>query len=271
MSGRLQDKVAIITGSTSGIGRATAVLFAQEGARVVVNGRRKELGEQVVEEIRAAGGTATFFHGDVGQSETIQAMIAHAVSTYGRLDIMMNNAHSGRRGTVVSLSEEDFDATMATSLKAVFLGCKYAIPEMIKGGGGSIINVSSVHGVAASARNVLYDTVKAAIINLTRQVALDFGHQGIRANALCPGLIIIERMKERFADEQNLRREEVLYPVGRPGYPIDAARAALFLASDDASFVTGHALMVDGGLTIMLQDTVAYMMEDALRERGGKW
>jgi NAD(P)-dependent dehydrogenase (short-subunit alcohol dehydrogenase family) len=272
MTGRLQDKVALITGSTSGIGRASAELFAQEGARVVVNGRRKELGEQVVEGIRAAGGTATFFHGDVGQSEQIQALIAHAVQTYGRLDILVNNAISGRGGgTVVQMEEADWDASMAVALKAVYLGCKYAIPEMIKGGGGAIINVSSVHGLLVARHNALYETAKAGMINLTRQVALDFGKQGIRANALCPGLIITERNKWRFDDPGNMRREQALYPIGRPGSMLEAAKAALFLASDDASFVTGHALVVDGGLTIQLQETVAYIIEEGLQERGGKW
>ena len=272
MARRLEGKVAVITGSTSGIGRATAVLFAQEGARVVVNGRRRELGEQVVEEIREAGGTASFYHADVGQSDQLRALIAHAVEAYGRLDVLVNNAFSGRGGgSVVEMGEADWDASMAASLKAVYLGCKYAVPEMVKGGGGSIINMSSVHGLLVARRSALYETVKAGMINLTRQVALDFGKQGIRVNAICPGRIIVERTKERFEDEQNMRREEALYPIGRPGWPIDVAQAALFLASDESSFITGHALVVDGGLTIQLQETVLYIVEETLREHGGRW
>jgi dihydroanticapsin dehydrogenase len=269
MTGRLEGKVAVITGSTSGIGRATAELFAQEGARVVVNGRRKELGEQVVEGIRAAGGTASFFHADIGQSEQLQALIAYAVDTYGHLDILMNNAVSGRGGTVVEMKEEAWDAMMAVSLKAVFLGCKYAIPEMIKAGGGSIINISSVHGFVVAPRAAAYATAKAGMINLTRQVALDFGKQGIRANCICPGLIITESRTEWFAVEENMRREQALYPVGRPGWPIDVARAAVFLASEESSFITGHCLVVDGGQTIQLQESVHYAAEQTLKERGG--
>jgi len=272
MAGRLEGKVAVITGSTSGIGRASAVLFAKEGARVVVNGRREELGEQVVEEIRAAGGTATFYHADISQKGVTQALVAYAVDTYGRLDIMMNNANAGRGGgSVVTMTEDTWEASTSAALRAIYLGCKYAIPEMIKGGGGSIINVSSVHGLLVARNSAAYETSKAGMINLTRQVALDFGKKGIRANAICPGLIVLERWKERFDNEENMRREQALYPVGRPGWPIDVAYAALFLASDESSFVTGHALVVDGGLTIQLQETVLYIAEETLRERGGHW
>ena len=199
MMGRLADKVAVVTGSTSGIGRASAVLFAQEGARVVVNGRRKDLGDEVVAEIRAAGGTATFFHADVGQKGQVEALISYAVDAYGRLDIMMNNAnvsdsaYTGKRGgPVVDMEEAAWDASASTALRTVFLGCKYSIPEMVKVGGGSIINVSSVHGLLVAKNSPTYETVKAGMINLTRRVALDYGKQGIRANVICPGLIVIE-------------------------------------------------------------------------------
>ena len=273
MAGRLQGKVAVITGSTSGIGRATAQLFAQEGARVVVNGRRKELGEEVVSGIRAAGGEAAFFHADVSQSDQVCALIAFAKDTYGRLNVLMNNAYSSARsGDVVALEEAHWDASMAVSLKAVYLGSKHAIPIMIDSGGGSIINTSSVHGLLAARHSAGYETAKAGMINLTRQIAVDFGHQGIRCNAICPGLIIVERAEARLREHpEHLRRDEVLYPVGRPGRPLDIAQAALFLASDESSFITGHALVVDGGLTIQLQDSLSHMMEQTLRERGGEW
>ena len=271
MSARLEGKVAVITGSTSGIGRASAELFAEEGAQVVVHGRRKELGEEVVAGIRATGGQASYFQGDVTESKQIKALVDFAVDTYGRLDVMMNNAYSGRRGTVVELEEEDWDISMAASIKAVYLGCKYAIPEMIKVGGGSIINTSSVHGLLAADGNVTYETAKAGMINQTRQVAFDYGKQGIRCNSICPGRIITEKLAVRFADEQEMRREEVLYPLGRPGWPREVAFAALFLACDESSFVTGHALVVDGGLTCMLQDRVFYLADRTLKERGGHW
>ncbi|NLG48957.1 MAG: glucose 1-dehydrogenase [Chloroflexi bacterium] len=265
---RLANKVAVITGSTSGIGRATAELFAKEGAQVVVNGRRRELGEQVVEGIRAAGGTASFFYGDVTKSDQIEAMIRFAVDTYGRLDILVNNAWSGRSAAVLDLSEEEWDYLFAVLLKASFLGAKYAIPEMIKGGGGSIINISSVHGLLSSHNYCAYDSAKAGVINLSRSIAVDYGHQGIRCNAICPGWIITEQTEKWVKEHpEHLRSAEMLYPVGRPGYTIDIAQAALFLASDESSFITGHALVVDGGLTIQLQDGVASMVERTVRQR----
>ncbi|HHX43137.1 MAG TPA: glucose 1-dehydrogenase [Chloroflexi bacterium] len=270
MSGRLEGKVAVITGSTSGIGRATAELFAREGACVVVNGRRRDLGEQVVAGIRADGGEATYFYADVGVSTELRALIDHAVATYGRLDVLMNNAYHATHGTAVEIEEHEWDADMAVLLKAAYLGCKYAIPEMIKGGGGSIINISSVHGVLAGRNYVTYETAKAGLINMTRQVAVDFGHQGIRVNAICPGWIIVNASREWVAEHpEAIRRAEVIYPVGRPGWPIDVARAALFLASDESSFITGHALMVDGGLTIQLQDSLSHVVERWAREANG--
>jgi len=264
---RLANKVAVITGSTSGIGRTTAELFAQEGARVVVNGRRRELGEQVVEGIRAAGGTASFLHGDVTQSGQLEALIRFAIDTYGRLDILVNNAWSGRTGAVLEISEEEWDYLFAVLLKATFLGSKLAIPEMIKGGGGSIINIASVHGVLASRHYSSYDSAKAGVVNLTRSIAVDYGHQGIRCNAICPGWIITERTEKMVQEHpERLRSAELLYPIGRPGYTIDIAQAALFLASDESSFITGHALMVDGGLTIQLQDALASLVERTVRQ-----
>jgi len=272
MIGRIQGKVAIITGSTSGIGRATAELFAREGASVVVSGRRESLGREVVAGIVQGGGRASFCRADVSDGKQIRTLVEHAVETYGRLDVLMNNAWSGSHGTVVEIEEQAWDAAMAVTVKAVFLGCKYAIPHMIESGGGSIINTASVHGVLAGSRTASYETAKAGIINLTRQVAVDFGHQGIRSNAICPGWIVIEKAEENVRQHpESLRRAEVIYPVGRPGYPIDCAYAALFLASSESSFITGNALMVDGGLTIQLQDSLAGAVEKALKERGGTW
>lgn len=271
MSGRLEGKVAVITGSTSGIGRASAELFAREGAAVMVSGRREELGEEVEEGIRAAGGRAAYCRADVGILADIENLIEATVSTFGRLDVLMNNAWRGANAAVVDLSEEDWDHGLRVGLKSVFWGCKRAIPHMIRGGGGSIINTSSVHGVLAARQRSPYEAFKAGMINLTRQIAVDYGHDGIRANCVCPGAIVVERSladPERAA--QRDRRCAVIYPAGRVGYPIDVANAALFLASDESSFITGHPLMVDGGLTIQLQDSLSEAVaEHILRE--GAW
>ena len=264
MPTRLAGKVAVVTGSTSGIGRATAELFAQEGAQVVVSGRRRELGQEVAAGIRAAGGEATFCRADVTVPEQIRALVRHAVETYGRLDIMMNNAWSGSFGTILEVTEEAWEAGLRSTLTSVFLGCKYAIPEMLKVGGGAIVNVSSVHGLVAARRYLPYEAGKAGVINLTRQIAVDYGRQGIRANCICPGQIIVERGAEWARQNPNrVRQAAATYPLGRPGRAEEVAQAALFLASDESSFVTGHALVVDGGLTAQLGSTVATTILEA--------
>lgn len=276
MDKRLQDKVAVVTGSTSGIGRATAELFASEGAKVVVAGRRAALGEEVASGIRDAGGAAQFFQADVGKSDQVRALVDFAVATYGRLDILVNNAFSWpegvRNGSVVDIDESDWDYVFDVSLKAVFLACKYAIPIMIQNGGGAIVSTSSVHGVLAARNSAPYEAAKAGLINLTRQIAVDFGHQGVRCNVICPGAVIVERSQEAFHQHpERQRRSSTIYPLGRVGYPIDCARAALFLCSDESEFITGDCLMVDGGLTVQLQDSLAGLVAETLRERGGIW
>jgi NAD(P)-dependent dehydrogenase (short-subunit alcohol dehydrogenase family) len=263
MAGRLAGKVAIITGSTSGIGRRTAEVFAQEGARVVVSGRRAERGEQVAADIRAAGGEARFFQADVAQPEQVQGLVRFAVATYGRLDILMNNAWSGNSGSVTELSLEDWQADIDVSLTAIFLGCKHAVPEMIKGGGGAIINTSSVHGLVARTHNAIYSMVKAAMLHLTRQMAVDYGPNNIRVNAICPGGTVLPEHEEQYWARLKEQPEYMpfaakLYPLlGRPAFAVEIAKAALFLASDDASYVTGNTLVLDGGMTLQIQDTLA--------------
>jgi NAD(P)-dependent dehydrogenase (short-subunit alcohol dehydrogenase family) len=262
---RLTDKVAVVTGSTSGIGRACAELFAEEGARVVVNGFPPERGLQVVEAIRATGGTADYCRADVRQSDDLQRLIQFAVDTYGRLDILMNNAVCGRSAAVLEQEEGDWDEVFASSVRAAYLGSKYALPWMIRTGGGSIIHTASVHGLLGGSQGAAYDAAKAALVNLARQMAVDYGQHGIRVNALCPGRILTEGKVEwlkRRPDEA--RRQQWVYPLGRPGTLREIASAALFLASDESSFVTGHALVVDGGLTAQLQDAVAARVEEGL-------
>jgi NAD(P)-dependent dehydrogenase (short-subunit alcohol dehydrogenase family) len=274
MAGRLAGKVAIITGSTSGIGRATANLFAQEGARVAVSGRRENLGAMVVEEIRAAGGEAAFFQVDVAKSEQVEALVHFAADTYGRLDVLMNNAFSGKHGSVVEMDEADWDSHLAVALKAVYLGCKFAIPVMLRTGGGSIINTASAHGFGGGSRHAAYEAAKAGVINLSRQIAVDFGPQGIRVNSLCPGWTITERNEVDFAERERkepgwTRRATLHLPLRRFGQPVELARAALFLASDESSFVTGHALCVDGGEVCQLQGPLAGSLRAELAREWG--
>ena len=271
MGTRLSGKVALVTGSTSGIGRASAELFAEEGARVIISGRRQELGREVVDRIRGVGGEASYCPADVSRHEDIRRLIQFASDTYGRLDILMNNAYSGKSVSVIDMEDSGWDAVFAMTVKAAALAGKHAIPGMIETGGGSIINVSSVHGLGSSRGNAAYNAMKAALINLTRQMALDYGAKGIRVNAMCPARIVTEK-KEAFLREhpEQVRLQKLVYPLGRPGTMREAAMAALFLASDESSFITGHALVVDGGLTAQLPDAAASFVYNAIRANDPK-
>lgn len=263
MGTRLANKVALVIGSTSGIGRASAELFAEEGAKVVINGRRREIGKQVVDKIVSKGGTAGYCYADVSQGDQVRDLIRFAVDTYGRLDIVMNNAYSGPQNSVVELSESDWDAAYAGMLKPVFLACKYAIPEMIRGGGGVVLNVGSHLGLVAGRRDASYATFKAALIHLTRQMAVDYGVDGIRVNALCPGRIVTEKKQDMLnAHPEEVRRQRFTYPLGRPGTLREAAQAALFMVSEESSFITGHALSVDGGMIAQAADSTAKFVEE---------
>lgn len=248
----LSRKVAIVTGGAHGIGRATAERFAAEGARVAVADIQEDLGNHVVAEIEAAGGVARFVHTDVGRHDQVRRMIESTVEEWGRLDILVNNAYVMSSGSVVDVDEEDWDRAMSVNLKAIYLAGKYAFPQMERIGGGAIVNLSSVHGFMAWPRGATYDTAKAAIINLTRQMAIDGGPLGIRVNAVAPGWILTH---EEWSSEERLQLAEKIYPLGRPGQPEEVANVIHFLVSDEASFVSGHTLVVDGGLTTQLQDS----------------
>lgn len=276
--GRLNGKVAIITGSSAGIGRASAEVFAREGAAVVVSasGRRPGLGESVAKGIVDRGGRAIYQQCDVLDRDQIRALVHRAHDEFGRIDILMNNAVAGKNAPITEQREEDWDAVVASSITAAFVSMKEALPIMIAGGGGSIINVSSVHGLLAGMNNVAYATVKAGLINLTRQVAVQHGPDGIRVNALCPGRIVTEAKVDFLnAHPAEYRRQKAVYPLGRPGTMEECANAALFLASDESSFVTGIVLPVDGGLTAQLQDGIAGRLErgisEELADRGVVW
>ena len=265
MSRRLEGKVSLITGSSMGIGRACAERFAEEGASVIVNSASEAAACKVAADIVSTGGDARCCVADVGNRDDLQRLIQFALDSYGRLDILMNNAISGESAALLEQDEDEWDRLFDTSVKAAFLASKMALPHMIERGGGVIINTASVHGMLAGRSALAYGAAKAALINLTRQVAVDYGVQGIRANALCPGRILTERKLKMLEEHpEEVRRQQFTYPLGRPGSMREIANAALFLASDESSFVTGHALVVDGGLTAQLPDGTAAYFEKML-------
>ena len=244
---RLKDKVAIITGGGSGIGRATCLLFAREGAKVVVADYIAEGGNETVRQISAAGGQAVFVQADVSKSADVQNMIGAAVRNYGRVDIFFNNAGiEGPSTKLANLKEEDWDRVIAIDLTSVYLGMKYVIPEMIKQGGGVILSTASVAGLVGFQGSGAYAAAKAGVINLTRLAALEYADKNIRVNCICPGVIetpMVERVLGGRPRERVVRSE----PIGRLGRPEDIANAALFLASDESSFATGAPFIIDGG------------------------
>lgn len=250
---RLANKVALITGSGSGIGRATAILFASEGAKVVVNDRVEPSGQETVKMITDKGGGALFALGDVSIAKGVKSVVDQAIARYGRIDILFNNA-GGRLGVKAALadtSEEKWDAVIRNNLKSTFLMCKYTLPSMIKGGGGVIINMGSQFGLTGVPLNAAYCTAKAAIIHLSRQMSLDYGKYNIRINSLAPGPILTpghEKFLRSTPDfEKAIAERKAAVALGRLGRPEDVASAALFLASEESSFATGTALVIDGG------------------------
>jgi NAD(P)-dependent dehydrogenase (short-subunit alcohol dehydrogenase family) len=247
---KLKDKVAVMTASGSGIGRETAMLFAREGAAVVVNDIDAEAGEQVLERIEAEGGEATFFQADVADEAKVEAMVDHAVQRFGRLDVLLNNAAYLEFRGMRPLAEVPigvWDRAVAVGLRSYFLGCKFAIPAMLKGGGGVIINTASVGGLEGAHWYCHYNAVKAAVINLTRNVALDYARQNIRCVSICPGSVITGAVPDPDHPLRKLR--ESMIPAGRFGTTQDIASLALFLAGEEASFINGIAIPIDGGMT----------------------
>lgn len=263
---RLSNKVALITGGALGIGKATAKLFAGEGAQVVIADVNKDAGTTTVQEITASGGEAKFIKIDVLHSEDLHYMVDFALSSYGRLDVLFNNAFlEGGDGAALDVTEEAWEHHLRFILTAAFIASKLAIPHMTKVGGGSIISTSSIHGVLPSDHRVCYSTCKAGLIMLMKQLAVDYGPMGIRANAICPGFVATEGMQKYLdADPWKVEWRSQLQPLRRLCQPEDVAKIALFLASDESSMMTGQALVVDGGLTIQLQDFLAYRMRAML-------
>ncbi|MDX1920886.1 MAG: SDR family oxidoreductase [Candidatus Caenarcaniphilales bacterium] len=247
----LKDKVALITGGTSGIGKATAVLFAEAGAQVVVSGRREEQGQQVVSEITAAGGKAKFIKCDVSDESSVKNLIKTTVETFSKLNIAFNNAgiEQDPMLPITETSTQEYQKVMNTNVFGVWLCMKYEIPEMLKSGGGSIINTSSIAGHSGMPGFGVYVASKHAVEGLTKSTALEFADKGIRVNTVSPGAILTD-MVERFtggSDSDMGKSVASMHPMGRMGKPNEIASAVLYLASDASSFTTGTSLSVDGG------------------------
>jgi meso-butanediol dehydrogenase/(S,S)-butanediol dehydrogenase/diacetyl reductase len=255
--GKLTGCSAIITGATSGIGKATALLFAQEGADLTITGRRQTLGKQVVEEIQYLGRRCSYVQADHTLPADCERTVTQAIHEYRRLDILFNNAGIVTHGSAESTSEEDWAKTMAINVTAVWRMSKLAIPHMRSIGKGAIVNNGSDLSVVGAKGYLSYATSKGAVALMTKSMALDLATENIRVNAVCPGDTLVERWLERgFHEhdnpatlEQAMQRSATGLPMGRYARVEEVARAVLFLASDDASFVTGHTLMVDGGKT----------------------
>ncbi|MDP6779970.1 MAG: glucose 1-dehydrogenase [Candidatus Latescibacteria bacterium] len=248
----LESKVALITGAARGIGRESALLFAAEGASVVVADLQDEEGQETAERVRSQGGTAHFVHADVSISEDCARMVRSAEETFGRLDVLFNNAGVSHAddADAVDTDEEVWDLTMSVNLKGVFLGCKYGIPALQRAGGGVVINTASFVAVLGAATPQLaYTASKGGVLAMTRELATVHAREGIRVNALCPGPLRTELLMKYLDTEEKRQRRLVHIPLGRFGEADEIAKAALFLASDQSSFMTGATFLVDGGIT----------------------
>ncbi|MEM8893462.1 MAG: glucose 1-dehydrogenase [Bacteroidota bacterium] len=249
---KLKNKVSLITGGSSGIGKSSALLFAQEGSKVVVADINESDGQATVDEVTSAGGTAIFVKADVSKAADCEHMIAVAEKEYGALHVLFNNAGimDSSDDNAEATSEETWDLTMNINAKGVFMGCKYGIPALKRAGGGSIINTASfVSLLGAATPQVAYTASKGAVLSLTRELAVIHAREGIRVNALCPGPLRTELLMKFLNTEEKKHRRLVHIPMGRFGEADEMAKAALFLASDDASYVTGTEFLVDGGIT----------------------
>lgn len=232
-----------------------------------------EAAAENAENIGKAGATAETLTVDVGTNDGVRDMVRRAVSLWGRLDILVNNAYSGGiRGDAIELPEETWDRAMDIGLKSMYRAAKYVVPEMRKVGGGSMVNISSVHGLLVSPKTLVYETLKAGVIQLTRQFAAEYGPDGIRVNAICPGHIVTERVQRQWTEHPDgLRFFEQHYPLRRTGVPDDIANAISFLCSDQASFITGVALPVDGGMSILLQENLAVHAAHYIKAHPDTW
>jgi NAD(P)-dependent dehydrogenase (short-subunit alcohol dehydrogenase family) len=243
-----KNQVVMVTGGTSGIGKASALAFAKAGAKVAVSGRREAAGREVVAEIQAEGGESIFVQADVTREAEVKALVEKTLETYGRLDVAFNNAGLEWAGPITDATEEDYRRVFDTNVWSVVVGMKYEIPAMLKTGGGAIINTSSVAGHIGMSGASLYIASKHAVEGLTKSAALEFAQQGLRINAVSPAVIETD-MVQRFTggNEDVLNHMRGLHPIGRSGQPREVAEPVLFLASESASFITGTSLVIDGG------------------------
>ncbi len=249
---RLSNKVALITGGASGIGKETALLFAREGAQVVIADLNDEQGQQTVAVIKENNGEAVYVHADVSKAADCENMIQQAESTFGKLNVLFNNAGimHGKDDNAETTDEETWDLTMQINLKGVFLGCKYGIPALKRAGGGSIINTASfVALMGAATPQIAYTASKGGVLAMSRELAIVHARENIRVNALCPGPLHTELLMNFLDTEQKKQRRLVHIPMGRFGQAKEMAQAALFLASDESSYMTGSEFVVDGGIS----------------------
>ncbi len=249
---KLQDRIALVTGGAGGIGRATALAYAREGAKVAVADLNGAAARDVAAEITAAGGAAIGIEVDVTKAAQVEAMVQQVVQHFGRLDVAFNNAGIEiEHRPLAQASEEDFDRLMAVNVKGVWLCMKHEINQMLaQGSGGVIVNTSSVGGVIGAARQPIYGATKHAVLGLTRAAGVEYARKGIRVNAVCPGIIDTEMTERALAREpKRAAYIEQAHPIGRLGQAEEIARAVVFLSSEDAGFVVGHPLLVDGGMT----------------------
>ena len=250
MAGRLEDKVVVITGAATGIGQAAAIRFAAEGAKVVVADRNAPAGQKTVALIGEAGGEATYVETDVSKAALVQNMVETAVKTYGKLDVLVNNAGILiRTSKLHEVSEMEWDLTLGTDIRGLFLCCKYAIPQMLDRG-GSIVNVASTSGIRASILSVAYGVSKAGVISLTQTAAREYADNHIRVNAIVPGIIDTPQSRGSTGSTQEFEQRVRENPGGRVGVPEDVANMMLYLASDESSYVSGGSFVIDGGRTV---------------------
>lgn len=248
--GDLQGKVALITGGTSGIGRDTAVLFAKQGAKVVITGRRETEGNETIALVKAAGGEGIFVKSDVSKSADVQSAVQKTVERFGRLDLAFNNAGiEGNWKPIIEQTEEDWDKVIDINLKGTWLCLKLEIQQMLKqGSGGAIVNMSSVAGLMGAGGAGIYVASKHGVIGLTRTAALEYATKGIRVNAVCPAVIETAMADRAFGDPEVSKRILAQHPIGRFGRPTEIAEAVLWLCSNKSSFMTGHYIVLDGGM-----------------------